>query len=190
MKLKKIDLEEFKKVIYPEYKQIFPIMERKPYIELKRLYEKGITSFIEILDNDQIIGFFIVNSFESNLYIHLDYFAILPSHQSKGYGSKAIKLLEEMYKDYDGIFIEIEKVGLGHNENQNQTRQRRARFYENLGFKKMNFDIILYTVRYSCYILTCSNKVLEDEFIVNKISQLYNEILGKSRMKRNCKIIR
>ena len=35
MYLKKVDIKEFKEVIYPEYEKIFPEIERKSYANLK-----------------------------------------------------------------------------------------------------------------------------------------------------------
>ena len=60
-----------------------------------------------------MVGFLLTNSLENNPYLQLDYLAILPTEQSKGYGSQALRLLQEQASVYDGIFIEMEKVGLG-----------------------------------------------------------------------------
>ena len=44
------------------------------------------------------------------------------------------------------------KVGEGKNLEENQIRQKRANFYERIGFSKMDFDIDLYNVVYSTYV--------------------------------------
>lgn len=62
MTLRKIGLEEFQKVIYPEYKKIFPKEECKPYALIKKTFENNITDMIEIIESDKIVGFFIVNT--------------------------------------------------------------------------------------------------------------------------------
>lgn len=126
---------------------------------------------------------------KNNPIVQLDYFAILPKYQHKGYGTCAIKLLKEMYRSYDGIFIEIEKVGEADTDKENQTRQRRAKFYENLGFSKMGFDLKLYTVIYSTYILPCSKNVFSDKKVIEDIFEIYNAILGEERIRKNCKVI-
>lgn len=190
MYLKKVDIKEFKEVIYPEYEKIFPEIERKSYTNLKKSYEKNIVDMIEIIEEDQFVGFFIVNFLKNNPYILLDYFANLPSYQSRGYGKKAVKLLKEMYQDYDGIYIEIEKVGNGDNEEENRIRQRRAKFYENLGFRKLGFDIELFTVLFSTYILPCSKNEFSNEEVIEGIFSIYNAILGEEKAKKYCKIIK
>lgn len=189
MELKKVNIKEFKKIIYPEYKRIFPKVERRRYPEIKKPYNKNITSIIEIISDNQFIGFAITNSLKDNSYIYLDYFAILPEYQHKGYGTEAIKLLKEYYKDFDGIFIEIEKVGNADNNEENRLREKRAKFYENLGFCKMNFNLKLFTVTYSAYVLPCKGEKLCDSDAINNIFNIYNAIYGEDKAKRNCKVI-
>ena len=189
MYLKKVDIKEFKKVIYEEYKNIFPKEERKTYTDLERSYNNKITDIFKIVDNEQFIGFIITNFLENNPIVQLDYFAILPKYQNKGYGTNAIKLLKERYKEYDAIFIEIEKVGYGNNNLENKMRKRRANFYENLGFCKMMFDLNLYKIIYSAYILTCSNNVLKEEVVIENIFEIYKSILGEKKVEKNCKVL-
>lgn len=105
MQLKKIDILEFKKVIYSDYKKIFPSIERKSYRTIKKLYNNNMSDIIGIIQDNELVGFIIINTIEDNLYAILDYFAILPKYQGKGYGTEAIKLLKEMYKEYNGIYI-------------------------------------------------------------------------------------
>lgn len=121
--------------------------------------------------------------------MQLDYFAILPQYQGKGYGSNAIKLLKELYKNYDGIFIEIEKVGNGNTVQENEIRQRRAKFYENLGFCELEFGLNLYTVIYSTYILPCLKNTFSDEEVMKNILEIYNAILGEQNVKKNLQVI-
>lgn len=135
------------------------------------------------------IGFFIVNTVRNIKYIHLDYFAILPEYQSKGYGTEAIRKLKEEYKDYYGIFIEIEKVGEGRTLEENEIRQKRAKFYERIGFSKMKFDIDLYQVIYSAYILKCSVNEIEEN-VIEDILAIYRTIFGEEGLKKNCKVIK
>lgn len=183
-------MKEFKGLIYPQYIKLFPKSERKSYKEIEDSVNKGITNIIAIIENKEIIGFMMLNIVINNPYAQLDYFAIFQIHQGKGYGTKAIKLLQEMYKDYNGIFIEIEKLGLGGEVKENQIREKRAKFYERLGFSKLNFDLELFKVVYSAYILPCSMREFCDENVIEKIFEIYCEILGETRIKNNCKVVR
>ena len=189
MQLKKIDILEFKKVIYSDYKKIFPSIERKSYRTIKKLYNNNMSDIIGIIQDNELVGFIIINTIENNLYAILDYFAILPKYQGKGYGTEAIKLLKEMYKEYNGIYIEIEKIETAKTEEEMHTRQRRANFYENLGFIKMKFDLDLYFVIYSIYILPCKVDKFIDREAIDEIFKIYIATIGEKRTEKYCKLL-
>ena len=119
MNLINIGIEAFKKEVYPEYIKIFPKEERKELKIIEQNYDKKITKFIKIYENNQFVGFFIINTIKNSQYVQLDYFAILEKYQNKGYGTKAIQLLKSQMEAYDGIFVEIEKLGLGKDKQEN-----------------------------------------------------------------------
>lgn len=185
LRLENVSVKEFKKTIYGEYKKLFPIIERKPYGYIKKQYELKITEILKIVECDKFIGFMIITTMDSSKYVYLEYFAILPQYQGNGYGTKAIKLLKEKYKDYNGIFVEIEKV----ENDKDITKSRRAKFYELLGFYKLSFDIVLYTVLYTPYVLQISNKKEDDMRIIEEIFSIYIAISGQKKVSRNCKVI-
>lgn len=189
MNLVSVNVEEFHDRIYPEYKKLFSKEERKPYQAIIKAMKQQLGNVIKILENDVFIGFIIVNTLENNPYVQLDYLAILPEYQSRGYGKKVISLLRNHYHQYKGIFIEIEKIGLGKNEEENQIRMRRKRFYENAGFQKLGFDLDLYHVIYSAYLLPCLEKEISETDIIESIFQIYNALLGEKNIKKFCKLM-
>lgn len=189
MRLVEVDIKKFKHIIYPEYVKLFPEVERKSYRRIRKAVKNKISKIIEIVADEQFVGFMIINTLENNPYVQLDYLAILPNHQNKGYGKEAIKLLKKQYENYNGIFIEVEKLGLGKNEEENRIREKRVSFYENLGFYKMNFDLELFTVIYSAYLLPGLEIENSDKEIINYILKIYTAILGKNKVKKNCKVM-
>ena len=150
MQLIKVDINEFEKNLYSKYEEIFPSNERKPLGHIKNLYNKGFLEIIEILDEEEIVGFFITNILPQNPYVLLDFFAIFPEQQSKGYGSKAINLLKELYKNHEGIYIEVEKPD---KLDQDINKYRRIKFYERLGFYNLGYELKLFNVAFSTFIL-------------------------------------
>ncbi|MCI8291721.1 MAG: GNAT family N-acetyltransferase, partial [Clostridia bacterium] len=147
--LEHITIEEFKKEIYSYYLEIFPEEERKTIKQIETGYRKGYVKIIKIVNQNQLVGFMTLNRVKENGYIILDYLAILPEYRKKQFGTKALKLLFEEEKENKGIFIEIEKVGLGKDESENLVRKKRKAFYENVGCKELNFDLFLYGVIYT-----------------------------------------
>lgn len=189
MKLINVDIDEFKEVIYPEYLKIFPKLERDTYTDIERAFLRNITKLMKIVDNNHFVGFIITSALNNSKYIQLDYFAILPEYQDKGYGSEALTLLKQQSKKYHGIFIEIEKVGLGNNQEENEVRKRRAEFYERLGFNKLNCDLDIDTVIYTPYVLPISDIQEREEEVIKNIWELDIAIFGEKRVKNSCRII-
>lgn len=188
IKLKNIDINKFKNEIYRYYLEIFPKEERKPLELIQSSYEKGYTKIIEILYENKITGFMLLNSLKNKGYAILDYLAILPQYRNNKIGTRALKILQEQEKENSGIFVEIEKVGLGRDIGENLLREKRKNFYEKLGFKKLNFDLLLFDVVYTPYLF--SNIEDNENVIIDEIFNIYEAISGKERIKQNCKVIK
>ena len=192
MELINIDYKEFKAEIYQKYIEIFPEEERKTLEAMEKNYNKNITRFIKIDEEKELIGFCIMNSIENNRYMQLDYFAILPEYQNKGYGTKAIKELEKVVQNYDAIFVEIEKLGYGANKEENEIREKRAKFYERLGFHKLDTNLKWFNSLFlSVYYLKLNdNLIYDEEEILNNIFGIYYKVHGKKKVDENCEIIK
>lgn len=188
MKLKDIGIDKFEKDVYLYYLKIFPEDERKPLELLQSSYKKYYTRIIEILYKNEIIGFMILNKVKDKGYAVLDYLAILPQYRNNKFGTKALQILLEQEKENSGIFIEIEKVGLGKDIEENLLREKRKNFYEKVGFKKLNFDLFLFDVVYTPYLF--SNSEDDEDIIIDEILNIYEAISGKERIEQNCKIIK
>ncbi|MCI8469918.1 MAG: GNAT family N-acetyltransferase [Clostridia bacterium] len=188
IKLKDIGIDEFKKDVYSYYLEIFPEDERKPIELLHSSYKKHYTRIIEILYENEVIGFMILNKVKDKGYAVLDYLAILPQYRNNKFGTKALQILLGQEKENSGIFIEIEKVGLGKDIEENLLREKRKNFYEKVGFKKLNFDLFLFDVIYTPYLF--SNIKDDEDMIIDEILNIYEAISGKERIEQNCKIIK
>lgn len=186
MELKDIGIDEFEKEIYHYYLEVFPEDERKSLKLLKSLVNKGRTKIIEILYKNEIVGFMILNKIKDNGYVWLDYFAILPQYRNNKLGTKALQLLLE--QENNGVFIEIEKIGLGKNAEENLLREKRKNFYEKIGFKKLSVGFLLFDVLYTPYIFLKSKE--SENIIIDNIFTVYEEVMGKEKIKQNCKIIK
>lgn len=188
IKLKNIDIEEFKEKIYSHYLEIFPEDERKPLELINSSYEKHYTKIIEIVYKNEMVGFMLLNRVKDKGYAVLDYLAILPQYRDSKFGTKALQILLEQEKESSGIFVEIEKLGLGNSEEENLLREKRKNFYEKIGFKKLDFDLILFNVIYTPYLF--SNKYDNKDVITEDIFNIYEAISGKERIQQNCKVVK
>ena len=186
-----INFEEYKELVYPEYLKIFPEEERKELKTIESNYKNKISKFIKITESNQFIGFYMINTVENNKYAQIDYFAILPEYRNKGYGTKAINVIKEKFTQYNGIFIEIEKLGIGESEEENILRQKRVNFYQKLGFHKLNFDLVWFkTLILSPYILILNNSKDTEDIILESMFKIYIAAHGKEKVDRKCKVIK
>lgn len=188
IKLKYIDMDKFKKEVYSYYLDIFPEDERKSLELIQSAYEKQYTNIIEIIHKNEIVGFMLLNRIKDKGYAVLDYLAILQQYRNSGFGTRALQILLEQESENSGIFIEIEKVGLGKDKEENLIREKRRNFYEKLGFKKLNFDLFLFDVIYTPYLF--SNAKDSEDTIIDEILNIYEAISGKEKIKQNCKILK
>lgn len=187
IELKNIDIDEFKKDIYSYYLDIFPENERKPLKLIKSSYKNQFTNIIKILHKNEMVGFMLLNRIKDKGYAVLDYLAILPQYRNNNFGTKALQILLEQEQENKGIFVEVEKVGLGKDIEENLLREKRKSFYENVGFKKLNFDLVLFDVIYTPYLF--SNREDDEDTIISEIFNIYELISGKERIRQNCEVI-
>ena len=115
---------------------------------------------------------------------YMDYFAIFESYQNKGYGTEAIKVLLDKIIENRGLFIEIEKE-----ESNNPITIKRAKFYIELVFEKINSEYLLYNVFYTPYIYQ-NNTNFDKEDVDRIMFEYYVTNCGKNAIKDNCKIIK
>lgn len=189
LKLKEIDFFEFKENVYSHYIDLFPEDERKPLNMLEVLYNNGILKFVEIMDDEINVGFFIYVTIENNPYVWLDYFTIYKDYQNMKYGTKTIKLLKDFFKNHDGVYGEIEKVGYGSTEEENRIREKRVKFYINLDFDILDIDLCLFDVVYSPCVLKIKNTNVSDKDILDYGMKIYKAVIGEERYNENCFVI-
>lgn len=189
IELKEIDFGEFEKDVYLYYVELFAEEERQPLLLLKKLFEEGTLKFVKIMDEEKNVGFLIYVTTLNNPYVWLDYFAIYKEFQNKQYGTEAIKIFKTFFKEYDGIYGEIETLGYGETEEENKIREKRLSFWKNLGFELLNIDMNLFEVVYSACVLKLNDVKRENTEIVEYGFQLYEAIMGKEVVEKRCFVI-
>ena len=177
-----ITIKEFKEKLFKEYKHLFPSEERREWHKIKKTYKMGVEKFYNITNNNETIGFFMLEKLNDKPY-YLDYFAILEKYQQKGFGTLAIKTLLDKIVKNEGLCGEIEKE----DENYSLTIKR-ANFYRNLGFQFINSEYSLYGVYYRPIIYT--SKSINKNKIDKMFFDYYEVNVKKTQVKKYCIIIR
>lgn len=139
MKLVKTEKWAQWKKIYQLYQEAFPDYEKKPFWLIWMKNKQGRADVWYIEDEGCFVGLGITMSAPGRVL--LDYFAIDSSKRGQGYGSKALKALQEQYADRH-FFLEIESV-YDNCENVAQ-RLRRKQFYLRNGMTEMKMMVNLF----------------------------------------------
>ena len=100
--------------------------------------------------------------------------------------------MEKVVQNYDAIFVEIEKLGYGANTAENEIREKRAKFYERLGFHKLDTNLKWFNSLFlSVYYLKLNdNLIYDEEEILNNIFEIYYNVHGRKKVNENCEIIK
>lgn len=160
------------KTIHELYKRAFPACEKKSFHLMKTKQAKKLVDIWYIENKGEFIGLAITMKW--NDLVLLDYFAINDSLRSGGYGSKALKLLQDYYAD-SRFFLEIESV-YGNADNQ-ALRERRKKFYLRNNMKEMNLMVNLFGTDMEVLGYNC-------EFNYTEYLSVYTNVYGKYKSRK------
>jgi len=138
MEFSKTTLEEFEGVIYPDMLTQFPPTENKPKKLFMSLLKSGLYDGHSFYFKGELAAYAFCAHASNFLYLLLDHFAVLKKFHSKGFGSEILADVRRVYKDYDGMLLEVEKPDFA-----NPDTLRRIRFYERAGAQLMPFDTLV-----------------------------------------------
>ncbi len=147
-------LKELKRL----YRLAFPASERKPFWLIRKKEREGVTEILGLVDEEnRLVGEIITIAWQDLLLV--DYFAIAENIRGQGYGTRALELLRERYRDRR-ILLEIETPEILC-ENQ-QERVRRKQFYRSSGLDSMDYHVNLFGVEME--IMTFQGQVSFEEY--------------------------
>ena len=120
----------------------FPVAGLKSYQDFVDKFSRDYCLY-EFYDNEFLVGYVVL--FIDSDYIFIDYIAIFKEFHSKGYGTKILKTLKDMFMlDKKGCFLEVEKVDVNF-----PNTIKRVNFYKNNGAVCLNINY-LYPNRDGC----------------------------------------
>lgn len=150
------DLFESLKEIERLYDVSFPDDERIPFEKLMstRSADRIMHAYY---DSDTLVGMTFL-FFDGDL-IYLSYIAVEEKLRDRGYGSKILAMIREMYADYR-IVLDIEEV-IKDSSNYSE-RKRRKDFYLRNGYSETGIYYYIYGVDYE--LLSCNGMVTRKEW--------------------------
>lgn len=148
------------------YLEAFPLSERKPFGLMKKKAGKGEMELLSVMDGSQFVGLAITVLYQD--LVLLDYFAVTKESRGKNYGSEALKMLLDRYKEQRMVFeIELADEGAG----ETDVKVRRKKFYLRNGLKETGIHIRLFGVPME--ILTEGKPITYGEY-----HEIYDYIIG------------
>jgi len=139
MQLKKVVIEDKAedKRIHDLYEEAFPPDERLTYwILQRRVKQERAEQWNIYSEEDQWVGWIYVIKIKDRDYIYIFYFAIDANLRGKGYGTKALKVVLEQYKDYR-IILCLEDWR--EDTPDKEKRIKRHNFYLHCGFHDLPY---------------------------------------------------
>ncbi len=151
--------------LYSLAKEAFPSKEE--YLnpdKLIKMQEKGEIEYLATYDDKIFIGFIITKLYKKMVYLF--FFAIEASLRNNGYGSKALQLLKQYYKDYIHT-VDLELVD--NNAPNNLQRISRRNFYLRNGYLSTGKGLEYFNTKYE---ILCREK----DFDINTFKEMLNNI--------------
>lgn len=129
------------------YLESFPEAELIPWAEMETMFDQDYAHLFVFYNEDEPVAF--VSGLVSKSHFYVNYLAVSNQHQSKGYGSLILKLVDDYFPGRD-LVLEIEP--LDQDSNNYSQRVKRWQFYQRNGFKTspyqtrmngLNLDLII-----------------------------------------------
>ncbi|MCM1988196.1 GNAT family N-acetyltransferase [Oceanirhabdus seepicola] len=171
-------------VIYDRFEKDFPPDERKDRKQIESLMLKNKYKLIIAKHSilSEVLGYAFIYETENLGLIWIDYIAINPKFQSKGYGSLLFNKVMERSNDVKGIIVEVERAD-HENLHIREKQKRRIDFYKRLGARRLNIAYHLPTkdgsIPLDLYFIPKQGiNYLPKDVIQNKIRSVFEFIHG------------
>lgn len=145
--LTKTQLRDLKRL----YRKAFPASEKKPFWLIRKKQREGITEILGLVnEEDRLVGEIITIAWQDLLLV--DYFAIVEDVRGQGCGARALRLLQERYRN-QRILLEIETPDIPCKNGKE--RVRRKHFYQSCGMESMDYHVGLFGVEMEIMTFQC-----------------------------------
>ena len=154
------DLELLKKL----NEEAFPKDERLEVDRLIQLADENLVEFVAVYDDEEFIGFYSLTVYHPSVYLF--FIAILPEKRSKGYGTKTLQLLNQIYSK-DQIVLDLEII----DETADNIKQRKSRkqFYLRNGYQESKYYMTYSNMTFE---LLCNSLPFQKQDFINLLETI------------------
>lgn len=180
MEIREIDIYNMKGIYESYMVKDFPADELKSLSLIESLMKKKNYKCFGMFHNDELSAYAFLYFNDLSLSFFIDYYAVVGTKRNMGYGSQFLTLLKEEFYDYNGFFLEVEKVESAQNEEDRKIREKRVQFYlKNNGMKKTSVSSCVTGVDFDILYQPLKKK-LDNSFVYNGLKEVYSSIFPKN----------
>lgn len=184
LKLRIMSREELRNIYNIWMVKQFHEGELKPLKMMEALLDRQAYRVYGMLDGDELAAYALLAMAGGGRGLLLDYFAVLPHFQDKGYGGKCLAMLKEALKDWAGIIIEVENPDLQDDEAEREICRRRMRFYERNACQRTPVQEKLFGFEYDILFLPAGGH-LSGEELFHEVETLYHMMVPPDVYEKN-----
>ena len=154
--LRLLTAEQLEQVYHRYMKVDFPPSERRPLASIRRLRQSGHYDTWGLWAGETLSGYAFLWRTEGEECALLDYLAVCPGERGRGWGTLALELIKIRYGEGCPILAEAEAPEKGAPPEQNEPRRRRLDFYRRAGFRLLDYETLIFGVRYAMLVWPAS----------------------------------
>lgn len=160
MRLEELTLSQLKWLHRQELREAFPRQELKPFAAMKKLVQAGAYHLVGAWEGENLVGYALLWESPGGRYVLIDYLGVTAARRNGGLGGELLRQLRERFAARDGILVETEVPEGGA---EDALRRRRMDFYRRNGFTFLDYDCVLFGVRYAVCLCSPNGKGTQAE---------------------------
>lgn len=179
-----LSLPEMEEIYEGLGKEHFPANERKPFSEIRRMYEEGCYEALGFYEQGQensseepVAYAFYVQTKDKAVRL-LDYYAVRLEYRGSGVGSVFLNRMKEWYKDSDCIILETEDLATAENEEERKTRIRRNSFYLQNEVIQTDIHVSYFEADYQIFYIPLKG-IKSRAQVIEDMEKVYRIMFGK-----------
>ena len=178
MKLELLSEKELEALYHERLREDFPPDELRPFSSMQYLLRRNAYRCYVYRENGKIRAYaMLILSHGAAL---LDYFAVAPELRGQGVGSRFLRELTDISREFQVPYVLIEAESTDSSETPEQLteRQRRLRFYKNCGCLLTPVYSLLFGVEYQILLLPLRDACPGSETVKENLENLYRVIIA------------
>ena len=163
-------------LFYDWMKKQFHKDELKSLARIRTLLRMGVYDVFGLWTGEKLIAYALLGKTRDERYWLLDYYAVLPDWQNRGWGSRFLDELCAMLPG-DALMLEVEDPDYAADDADRTHRLRRIGFYERNGCVDTGIRILLFGLDYAIFQRPLKGRLPDGREARGAMDTLYRELV-------------